>query len=83
MSVVKSTLDGCKPEETDQLRSYYSYLQSIREFSGVCEEEFAACVPMDALTCSMETTEKMKMMAAKNMTDDKEENVYCRYVAEL
>lgn len=79
LSVVKSTLAGCSHAETEQLSAYHSYLETIREFSGVCEDHFAACVPMDAMTCSMETSEKMKTMMARNMTRDQERNLYCRY----
>lgn len=78
LSVVKSTLAGCTHAETEQLSAYHSYLETIREFSGVCEGHFAACVPMDGMTCSMETSEKMKTMMARNMTRDQEKNLYCR-----
>lgn len=79
MSVVRATLDGCSMEETEQLRSFHTFLESIKEFSGVCEDHFASCSPMDAMTCSMEAEEKMKMMMERNTTAVRDENPYCRY----
>lgn len=68
--VVKFILVGCSYVETEQLSVYYSYLEIIREFFGVCEGYFVVCVLMDAMICSMEIFEKMKIMMVRNMIRD-------------
>ncbi|XP_061194923.1 uncharacterized protein LOC133203073 [Saccostrea echinata] len=80
LTLVKSSMSQCSPAEVEQLGSYHTFLVTIRDFSGVCDEHFATCSPNDLMTCGMETTEMMKKMAVeRNMTNNKDDNPYCSH----